>query len=237
MTRRRQHRDRSDETGDFGGGAGEIRATMASVHGQMIEHIATLGLAVHKRLTAPPRRDIATAHNYGRQRSSDLPEYAVRLSAAAMHDVALVAQLLATGADDAQELHGETPPPPAPQGGRALRHGPARAHIERPRGAQAFDQRMQDISAAMDRGMAAPAAEPDRPDFIAFERAVLARLKEAGLELELEALNDDRPPPAPPEDDTALLPGEDEGEEAGDEHPGGDSGGDAGPFPGRRFQG
>lgn len=147
----------------------DIRSDLAGAHSQMVDAVGILTLNIQKRLTdMPPPRAQNAAFN-APPRSLDLPEYLARTSAAAMRDVGRVATWFVIHADAAEKLHASAPPPIA------------------------FSRRMQAASDAMDDQMQEAARqatepEPDRPDFVAFERAVLNRLAEAGLQSELDKI-------------------------------------------------
>ena len=147
----------------------DIRADLAGAHSQLIDTIGILTVTLRQRLTAlpPPRAYNAPP---ALPRSLDLPDYRARLAAAAMRDVARVATSIVVHADAALKLHDGAAAPAA------------------------FNRRMKAAAEALDRQAAAAAAaqaEPDSQDFVAFERAVLARLAEAGLSLDMDETSGD----------------------------------------------
>ncbi|MFT3808780.1 MAG: hypothetical protein QM698_02575 [Micropepsaceae bacterium] len=152
----------------------DIRADLAGAHSQLIDMIGVFTVLARKRLTATPPPAQWNAAPPPPPRSLDLPDYLARLAAAAMRDVARVATSIVVHADASMRLHDGAAAPVA------------------------FNRRMKAAAEALDRQAAAAAArqtEPDRPDFVAFERAVLTRLAEAGLTLNSDDLDDGNQPP------------------------------------------
>ena len=152
----------------------DIRPRLAAVHGRMVDTIATLGIAINRRLTTPAVR----ASHISGPRSMDLPEFAARLSAAAMRDVATVAAMLVDSSGKASALHEQSDIDPT------------------------FELRLlhlEDDIATAGKAAAAPFDEDnplERPEFKEVEAAILARL--SGLDLDLgDGGKTDTPPPDP----------------------------------------